>query len=291
MTVVYIDSLFLLNLIINYLLLLATAKVAGEPISRPRLGGGAAVGALYAAANFFPGMGFLSHPAIKVCAGVVMALLAFGGRKRLLRLTLIFFGLSCAFGGGVLAVGLLGGTGLTFQNGIPATGMDLKVVLLSAAGCYVLLTLVFRRMGRHSRESGEVVDVTLELDGRRVSFAALLDTGNTLTDPVSDRPVLVAEWTTLWPLLPAGMELSADRLRHPAQVLEELPAPLRSRFRLLPYRAVGVESGLLLALRTDWGRVGGARVDGLLVALSPGPVSDGGSYHGLVGTGIGEMCV
>ena len=48
MTVVYIDSLFLLNLIVDYLLLLATAKLAGEGICRPRLALGAAVGALYA---------------------------------------------------------------------------------------------------------------------------------------------------------------------------------------------------------------------------------------------------
>ena len=48
MTVVYIDSLFLLNFIVDYLLLLATAKLAGEVICRPRLALGAAVGALYA---------------------------------------------------------------------------------------------------------------------------------------------------------------------------------------------------------------------------------------------------
>ena len=37
MTVVYIDSLFLLNFIVDYLLLLATAKLAGEVICRARL--------------------------------------------------------------------------------------------------------------------------------------------------------------------------------------------------------------------------------------------------------------
>ena len=53
MTVVYIDALFLLNLIVNYLLLLAAAKLAGEPLRRLRLAAGAALGGLYAAAIFF----------------------------------------------------------------------------------------------------------------------------------------------------------------------------------------------------------------------------------------------
>ena len=45
MTVVYLDVLFLLNLVVDYLLLLATAKITGEPISRARLALGAALGA------------------------------------------------------------------------------------------------------------------------------------------------------------------------------------------------------------------------------------------------------
>ena len=286
MTVVYIDSLFLLNLILNYLLLLAAAKVAGEPFCRRRLGVAAGLGALYAAANFFPGMGFLSRPVIKLGAGVLMVLAAFSGRRRLLRLTLIFFGLSLAFGGGVLAVSLLGGTGLTFSNGIPATAMDLKVVLLSAAGCYVLLTLVFQRMGRHSRWEGEVVDVELELEGRRARFSALVDTGNTLTDPANNRPVLVAEWAAVQPLLPPEAALGPEQLRRPAQAMEGLPPAVRSRFRLLPYRTVGVEAGLLLALRVDREFLGGAEIPGVLIALSPGPVSDGGSYQALAGAGL-----
>ena len=57
----------------------------------------------------------------------------------------------------------------------------------------------------------------------------------------------------------------------------------RSRFRLLPYRCVGVECGLLLALRVDEARLGEQDVGPLLVALSPTPVSDGGGYRALVG--------
>ena len=43
MTVVYLDSLFLLNAVVDYLLLLATARLAGGPFSRLRLGAGAAL--------------------------------------------------------------------------------------------------------------------------------------------------------------------------------------------------------------------------------------------------------
>ena len=282
MTVVYRDALFLLNLIVNYLLLLAAAKLAGEPLRRLRLAAGAALGGLYAAAIFFPGMGFLTHPLCKLGAAVLMLLTGFGGSRRLLRVTLVFFGLSCAFGGGIFAIGLLGGRGLTLRNGVLYSVMDLRILLLSAAVCYAVLTLVFRRTARHGRR--EVLPAVLTLEGRRVAVNALVDTGNTLTDPVTGRPVMVAEGSRLSPLLPGERVLDEKALRDPVGTLERLSRGGRGRrFRLLPYQAVGVECGMLLALRLDDARVGAEDYGGILVALSPNPVSDGGGYSALIG--------
>jgi stage II sporulation protein GA (sporulation sigma-E factor processing peptidase) len=56
----------------------------------------------------------------------------------------------------------------------------------------------------------------------------------------------------------------------------------KGRFSLLPYRAVGVERGVLLAVRMDRVIIG-EREEGTLVALSPTPVSDGGGYRVLTG--------
>ena len=282
MTVVYIDALFLLNLIVNYLLLLAAAKLAGEPLRRLRLAAGAALGGLYAAAIFFPGMGFLTHPLCKLGAAVLMLLTGFGGSRRLLRVTLVFFGLSCAVGGGIFAIGLRGGRGLTLRNGVLYSVMDLRILLLSAAVCYAVLTLVFRRTARHGRR--EVLPAVLTLEGRRVAVNALVDTGNTLTDPVTGRPVMVAEGSRLSPLLPGERVLDEKALRDPVGTLERLSRGGRGRrFRLLPYQAVGVECGMLLALRLDDARVGAEDYGGILVALSPNPVSDGGGYSALIG--------
>ena len=36
MTVIYVDTLFLLNATVDYLLLLASARLAGEPLARLR---------------------------------------------------------------------------------------------------------------------------------------------------------------------------------------------------------------------------------------------------------------
>ena len=58
-TVIYIDLLFLLNFVANYLLLLGSGRMAGAVLYRLRNAVGAALGAVYAAAVFLPGCGSL----------------------------------------------------------------------------------------------------------------------------------------------------------------------------------------------------------------------------------------
>ena len=284
MTVIYLDTLFLLNAVMDYLLLLCSARLAGEELHRLRMAAGGVLWGVYAAAAVLPGAEFLLHPLCKIGSAVLMVLVGLGGSRRLLRQSILFFALACAFGGGVLAIGLLGGGGLSLGGGLIYSGMDVKIVLLSAAGCYVLFTLAMSRVGRHTAAAGELVPLRLRLLDREVSFTALVDTGNTLTDPLSDRPVIVAEASSLSGLFPKRLAPTAEDLNAPDRVLERLnTGRWRGRFRLLPYRAVGVECALLLAVRVDSLLVDGRDRGGALVAFSPTAVSDGGGYRALVG--------
>ena len=266
----------------DYLMLLAAGHLAGEVLRRVRLGLGAALGGLYACAVFLPGRGLLEQPLCGIAAGVLMTLIAYGGSRHLLRCTLVFFGVSAALGGAIFAVTLLGGQGMTMRGGVFYSGMDLRILLLSAAICYVGLTLVLGRAAGHSLRELRTAEVRLR--ERKITLTALVDTGNTLTDPVTGRPVLVAEGEKVRALFPPDGGPEPEELRDPAGALARLSAGEEGkRWRLLPYRAVGVSCGLLLALRTDGVRVGETDYGAILVALSPTPVSDGGGYSALIG--------
>ena len=284
MGTVYLDELFVLNFVVDYLLLLAAGRLAGEVLLRRRLALGALLGAGYAAAVFLPGGGFLLHPLCKLAAAAGMVLAGYGGSRRLLRVSLVFLAVSAAFGGGILALQALGSRSLAMENGVLSSTLDLPLILLSAAVCYVGLTLLFQRGARHGGPR-ELVPAVLRLEGRRVALTALVDTGNTLTDPATGRPVMVAEGEKVGALFPAGRAPTAEELRDPAALLERLDRQgWRGRCRLLPYQAVGVECGMLLALRLDGARVGGEEWSGLLLALSPTRLTDGGGYCALIGT-------
>ena len=86
MTVIYIDSVFALNALMDYLLLLSAARLAGLPLRRRRYVLGALAGGAYAAAVVLPGLSFLAASPVKLAAGVLLGLIAYGGEEKLLRL-------------------------------------------------------------------------------------------------------------------------------------------------------------------------------------------------------------
>ena len=236
MTVVYLDSVFLFNALLDYLLFLSTARLAGIPLRRRRYLLCGVLGGLYAAAVFLPGGGFLTETLVKAGVGLLLALIAFGRETHFLRLTLLTVAIACALAGTVLALGLLAGQHIPNARGIFYTNVNGKTLLLSASGVYLLLTVIFRAAAAHGIR-GECLPVTVCLLGQTVALTALLDTGNSLRDTAGE-PVLTAELSR-FPQLAAAIQH-----RPPAETLPML----RQRFpKLRPQ---------LLPMRTAAGGVG-----------------------------------
>lgn len=275
MTVVYIDLLFLLNLIANYLLLLAAGRISGAVLVRWRIGLGAGLGALYAALIFLPGLVWLAYWPCKLATGVLMSLVAYGGERHLLRVTVIFFCASAALAGAVLGLELLGNVSLTVKHRVFYTQLDIRLLLLLFVACYFVMSAFFRRTGQQGRE---MVQLEIVIDGKEARLTALRDTGHTLTDPADNRPVVVVYWKALTNALPNWAD-PAD----PVQSVERCHAAGSRQARLVPYRAVGVDHGVLLAVRAQLVSVEGKPQGRLLVALSPTPVDDGDGYQALIG--------
>ena len=278
MTVVYVDSVFALNALVDYLLLLGTARLAGIPLRWGRYLAAALLGGMYAVACFLPGGAFLARMPVKAAAGIFLALVAFGGEERLFRLTVLLFAVSCAMAGGVLGIGLLSGGAIPAVNGIFYTDIDARVLLVTATAAYLLLSLVFRAAAAHG-VAGELLDVRVSLGGRSVELTALHDTGNSLRDPLTGRHVLVLSPAAAGELLGVG---AACLQKDPVEILSELRhlSP-----RLIPYSAVGTPEGLMLAFRADWAQIGGGYEREVSVAVSPTEMETSALWGGTVRKG------
>lgn len=282
--VVYLDRVFLLNLLLDYLLLLAAAQLSGRTLHRLRLLACAAGGGAYAVLTFLPGCGFLRTPLCQLAVGSIIALCAYGGRGRPV---LLFLLLSGGLAGFVLALGLWAGSPTGLLGRVYRGEVSWPLLLGAALGFYVLLRLLLGQGARHG--GGELLKITISVCGRKQTVTALHDTGNTLRDPVSGRPALVMERNAaeeLWP--PEVAAVLASPLPPEEKMARLHRQGAAVTFSLLPFRSVGTPAGLLLAARSDYIEINGRRYPRTPVALSEHPVSDGGGYHALWGDPEGE---
>lgn len=280
MRVVYLDVLAGVNLAMDYVLLAATARLSGTYCTRLRLLWGAALGAAYAVLSCLPGLEWLGLLPVKAAVGFVLVRACFGARKpaELVRLTLLFCLISCAVAGGALALGKVSDAAFLVGGGY-YLDVPFRVVVVAAVLGWTAAGLLFRGEAK----ARQTARVHLDFAGRSADFSLLVDTGNDLCDPVSGKPALVLDRRAAARILPieAAVPLAGLRADNAPAVLAALPGACRSRFQLLPYRAVGKGNGLLLAFRPERAARDGTPWQGL-AAISPEQVANG-QYEGLIG--------
>lgn len=271
METVYVDSYFALNMVIDYLLLLCSGRAAGAELRRLRIALGALIGAVYAVLCLFPALSFLRNGFVKLASGLLMTVAAYGGEKRLYRCGVIFLCVTAAFGGAVWAVSLLRGGAFAFASP--------RVLILSFAVCYAVVSTAFRRVGTAPERA--IVPLRLTLGERSVTVPALVDTGNSLCDPSTGRAAAVVEWEVLKRLVPDSPELPADAPAAEIMLsLSEVPA-LRGRLTLAPFSSLGTPGGLLPCVRPDRAYVNGEEKS-VCAAVYMKPLSPDGSYNAII---------
>ena len=185
-------------------------------------------------------------------------------------------------GGLVLALGLASGSVAAYVGRLYRAEISWPVLLGTALGMSLLLRLVFGQAARHG--GNEIMSITISLGGKCCTVRALHDTGCTLRDPVTGGPVLVLERRALDPLwTPPVRDILAQPLPPEEKMARLHGEGSGRRFTLLPFTAVGTASGLLLAVYSDYIELAGRRHRRALLALSDGPLSDGGGYQALWG--------
>lgn len=271
MRIVYADSVFLFNAVTDYLLLLSAGKLCALPLRRRRMALGAAWGGAFAVgAAVLPQV--LGLWTVKLLAGALAVVIAFGTERRTPKAILAFLAVAAAFGGTVQAISSLGG-----ERAAGGVTLSVRVLLLSFAVCYALVSLVFRRIERRCGRKLHRAELTM--NGRTAAFSALEDSGNELTDPLTGCRVLVAEAAALATVFDPPEALRADA---PEALALLSAAGQNGTLRLLPCACVAAERTLLLCFRPEKLTLDGLLRRDVVVAVSPHRLSADGEYQAII---------
>jgi len=249
--VVYLDILLFLNFFVDFLLLLGTNRLAGYPSRKGRAALSAALGGVYGITTLLPGFSFLGNTLWRTVCLLFMGIIAFGFHKNAVRRILLFYLLSMALGG--VAMGGSGGIW-----GIVGAAMAVAALCI---------------FGFRGKLGKEFLPVELTYGENKIKLTALRDTGNSLRDPITGESVLIIGLGAAKRLT----GLTEKELYDPVGAIGKLPG-----LRLVPYRAVGKEGGMLLALRLQNVRIGTWRGT-KTVAFAPEGLGENTEYQALTG--------
>ncbi|MGI6181825.1 MAG: sigma-E processing peptidase SpoIIGA [Agathobaculum sp.] len=278
--VVYLDVLFVVNSIMNFATLAAAGRLGGVRIRRVRLLCAAAAGGAYAVLTaVYPWTAALL---LRLLAGIGVCSLAFAGENRMARLYGLYLLVSAAFAGLAAALGMATGRRLSYGAGY-YFAVPMRVLLLSAAVGYALSGVLLRGDAQHGPLRREVEQLSVCFMGKESAVCVLLDTGNTLTEPVCGRPAVIVDKVAAKRLLGIYADILHNLNRENAAAqLVLLPEQVSCRFGLLPYSAVGTAAGLLLFFRPDYVKRADGKILDCVIAISPEKTWQG-AYEGLIG--------
>jgi len=257
---IYVDTLFLVNLIMNCIILWTTAKLASLAISKWKMFLGASLGALYSIFILLPGCVCLNSLPIKLLFAMLIPLLAFYPvRLKLFLRILGYFYLSSFLAGGT-AMALVYftnhspylsylGQGFSYVNRFNIWTMLVTIIV-------VICLVQIARLARQKKNLEDLfsLGVTIIFVGQEIHLQAMVDTGNQLKDPFTGIPVIIVEYEALISILPQEVkeifsQVKENDLEKTYDLLSK--SDWCSRFRLIPFNSLGRANGMLLGFRPD----------------------------------------
>lgn len=209
---VYADVLVFLNVFVNYFLLLAVKKILKCEIKRKRIFLGAFLGGLYSLSIFFQDIPNFLRVILNISVLSLLVLVSFNTKsfKMFVKQFLCFLLANFIFAGIMLAVWLFfRPSGMIYNNNIIYFNIDLKLLVISTVVCYFVLSVIFR-FAKRAAPKDRIIQVTLCDGENTIAVNALVDTGNTLTDSFSGKPVAIADVSVFKKLLGDSLDTYFD---------------------------------------------------------------------------------
>ncbi len=292
MNVVYIDELFVLNFGINYILLLLTKKIIRADSRRGMLLISALIGAVYTVLMFMPSLSFMYGMLGKLIFSLSLVALTYNirGLKQYVKIICIFFAVNFAFGGAIYALIDLTGN-LAFFNGAMYVNLPLKLLGTSAICAYICILAYSRFVKRRDSVNRHLYTVSVRVDDSTAAIQCLSDTGNSLYEPISSAPVIVVEYDAIKKILPIDICViveSDDALSNNSALSLFCSSFKKRNVRLIPYNSLGNKHGLLFGFKPDEILIDGESVEGAIIGIYKGKLSEEHGFYGLINSEILE---
>ncbi len=229
MITVYADVLFAVNFFMDLLLIKMTSLFIHKKTKKIRTAFAAVIGGLPATFIFFVNLSFFTSAVINIAISTAMIFTAFGfENKKAFARTFVIFYVVTFLCGGVIFLLFINGKAF-ISNGSVYFDESVRMLIFGAVAAYYVVKTLSALIKKIRRQYASYAVVSMYLGKNSVSFTAITDTGNVLTEPLSGLPVCIVQKKIF------------DKL-----IKNETPL-----LRLIPYKTIDKPCGAMLGFKPE----------------------------------------
>lgn len=253
---IYLDAIFFLNVLFDGSILLLIVLLNRRPTAIFRL----VIGSLYAASSVFlilsPLATWFSHPMVKVIFSlgiIIVTFYPFSFRKGI-QLFFSLYMLTFALGGFLLGMNYFFHQSMWIENGVLLTqngGYGTPMSWWFVCAGFPIACFLYMKNDYHRKvvklQAQSLYTCEFQFEWFHITCQGLLDTGNQLVDPLSNRPVVILDGRRFEKEIPNDLfQRIYQNESHVEETFDE--TWMLYRLKWIPYHALGKKSGYVIGM-------------------------------------------
>lgn len=235
----------------NFIIIYATSIILKKDLKILRITIGSVIGATYACIYYISNLEIYSNIILKIILSLVIVYISFNSKtvKSFLKELLIFYLTSFTFGGVTFALLYFISPGdILFQNGVLVGIYPLKMILIGGLIGFIIIISSFKSIKNKIAKKDMACILIIKFGDKKIKVKAIIDTGNFLKEPLTGKPVVIVEKGILENVISGDI---LDNLENIISGKKCIDNEYISKIKLIPFTALGTESGLLLGIKPD----------------------------------------
>ena len=241
----------------NYIILFATGYILKIKRKHFRLIISSLLGGVYSILSYMGIVGIYSNIIVKIILSIVIIYISYSPKtiKTMLKELLFFYLITFVFGGCAFALlYFIKPEEVFIRNGVLIGTYPIKIAMLGGLVGFMILSLAFYIIKTKLNKKNIFCTIDIFFNEKIITTKALIDTGNMLKDPITNIPVIVVEKEKLENILPNIILENLDNIilgNVPEKIYEDENINYIRKFRVIPFKSLGKENGLLLGFKAD----------------------------------------
>lgn len=292
---IYVDVVLMENLIMNYIILLATGIILKKKVKHIRLIIAGLLGAIYSVIAYTSILEIYSGIVLKIILSVVIVYISYNSQnlKELWKDILIFYLTSFVFGGAAFAlIYIVRPQEILMKNGLFLGTYPLKTVLLGAIVGFAIIITAFKLVKNKITKKDMFCELEIKLNNKIIKTKAMIDTGNLLKEPITNTPVIVVEHTLLYECMPKEILNNLDQILGGDfdKIPEKVKMEYISKLKLIPFSSLGKQNGMLVGIKPEYIKIEQEekenKKENIIIGIYNKSLTKKGEYRALTGIEI-----